>query len=207
MALTSSPYGVQVVSDLTGTPRTQRMPFGIANQYNSNIFKFQPIKLIPATGTLAAVTNPGGTPDALYGIFAGVEFTPLGGRPAVSPFWPAGTNYDPGYEMFVYYWPLWVPGLRLRVQADGPVPQTMMGSQFNFSNLAAGNTQVGLSQCTVGAAGVAAGSQGQLTLIEFDTQTSDAGEPQGAPGGDAFTDLICTVAYPQVGFRSQNSIG
>ena len=55
---------------------------------DSNIFKFQPIKLVAATGTLQAVTNPGGTPDQIYGIFAGVEFTPLGGRPTVSPFWP-----------------------------------------------------------------------------------------------------------------------
>ena len=46
------------------------------------------------------------------------------------------------------------------------------------------------------------GSQGQLALTEFDTAV---GDPLG--GGDAFTDLICTVAYPQVGFGAQKSIG
>lgn len=207
MALTSSPYGAQIISDLTGTPRNQRLPNGIASGYASNIFKFQPIKLVAATGTIQAVTNPGGTPDKLFGIFSGVEYTPLGGRPVVSPFWPAGTIVDPNYDFFVYYWPAWVPGLRIAIQADGPVSQALIGSQFNFSNLAAGSTQVGLSQCTVAAAGVQAGSQGQLALIEFGTNVVDAGQPTGAPGGDAYTDLICTIAYPQIGFGSQNSIG
>ena len=207
MASTSSPYGVQVVSDLSGTPRTARLPFGIASGYASNIFKYQPVKLVAATGTLQAITNPGGVPDKLFGIFAGIEYTPVGGRPVVSPFWAAGTVFDPGYEMLVYYWPCWMPGTRLRVQADGAVAQALMGSQFNFTNLAAGSTSTGLSTCTVGAAGVVAGSQGQLALTEFDTGVFDAGQPQGAPGGDAFTDLICTVAYPQIGFGPQTSIG
>jgi hypothetical protein len=208
MAAVSSPYGCQIISDLSGTPRAIRLPLGIANQYNSNIFKYQPVKLLPYTGTagvggtLQAVTNPGGTPDSLYGIFAGVEYTPLGGRPAVSPFWPAGTNYNVNENMFAYYWPLWMPGTRLLVQADGSVPATLLGASFNFTNLAAGNTSVGFSLCTVGAAGVAAGSQGQLTLVEFAPLN---GDPDA--GGDAFTDLICTVAYPQVGFKGQNSLG
>ncbi len=207
MASTSSPYGVQIVSDLSGTPRTARLPFGIASGYGSSIFKYQPIKLSTATGTIQAVSNPGGTPDKLWGIFAGVEYTPLGARPAVSPFWPAGTVFDPTYEMFVYYWPIWMPGTRLRVQADGAVSQAQIGQSFNFTNLGNGSTQTGLSSCTVGAAGVLANGQGQLTLTEFDTGVYDAGQPVGAPGGDAYTDLICTVAYPQIGFAPQPSIG
>lgn len=200
MAATSTPYGAQPISDQTGIARPARLANGIANQYGSNIFKYQPIKINPVTGTIVAVTNPGGTPDALWGLFEGVEFTPLGGRPAVSPFWAAGTNVDPTYDFLVYYWPLWIPGSRIQVQADGSVPQALLGASFNFTNLAAGSTATGLSNCTVGAAGVPAGSQGQLTLVEFAELVGDA-------PGDAFTDLICTVAYPQIGFRGQNSIG
>lgn len=200
MASSSTPYGAQVVSEQVGIGRTLRIPNGIANQYGSNIFKFQPVKMVAATGTVAAITNPGGTPDPIYGIFAGVEFTPLGGRPAVSPFWAAGTNFDTSLDMFVYIWEAWLPSARIMVQADGSVPQSMLGSSFNFTNLAAGSTQVGLSQCTVGAAGVPAGSQGQLTLVEFAPLI-------GSAVGDSFTDLICTVAFPQIGFRGQNSIG
>ena len=200
MASVSSPYGAQIIGDMSGVGRTFRIPFGIANQYNANIFKYQPVKLVPATGTIQAVTNPGGTPDAIYGIFAGVEFTPLGGRPAESPFWPAGTNYDPTYDMLVYLWEGWLPGTRIQVQADGSVPQALLGSSFNFTNLGNGSTSTGLSACTVGAAGVPAGSQGQLTLVEFANSVGDA-------VGDNFTDLICTFAYPQIGFRGQNSVG
>lgn len=200
MASSSSPYGAQVISDFTGTPRPLRIPFGIVSGYASNIFKYQPVKLIAATGTIQAVTNPGGTPDAIWGLLDGVEYTPLGGRPTESPFWPGGTVFDPTYDMFVYVTPAWIPGLRIQVQADGSVPQTLLGSSFNFSNLPNGNTSIGLSQCTVGAAGVASGSQGQLTLIEFATSV-------GSAIGDAFTDLICEIAYPQIGPRGQVSIG
>ena len=202
MAATSSPYGVQVVSDMAGVGRTARIPFGITSGYASNIFEFQPVKLNPATGTLNAISNPGGTPDPIYGIFAGVEYCPLGGRPTESPFWPAGTVFDPNYQMFVYYWEAWLPSTRFLVQADGSVPATLLGSSFNVTNIAAGSTSIGLSQCTVGAAGVPAGAQGQFTLVEFAPQN---GDPDN--GGDAFTDLICTIAYPQVGFRGQNSLG
>lgn len=203
MAIISSPYGVEVISDQTGyAPRTQRIPLGIANGLASNIFKGQPVKVNPATGTITPITNPGGTPDQLYAIFDGVEYTPLGGRPAVSPFWPGGTTYDATLDMFVYVYPLWLPGIRLQVQADGSVPQAGLGSGFNFTaaNLANGNTSTGLSACTVAAAGAPAGSQAQLAFIEFATGINDA-------IGDAFTDMIFTVAYPQIGFRGQNSIG
>jgi hypothetical protein len=200
MAATSTPYGAQIVSDQSGTVRPVRMPLGIASGYAANIFKFQPIKLV--NGLIQACTNPGGTPDPIFGFFDGVEFTPVGGRPAVSPFWPAGTVYDSTYQMFVYFTPAWIPNFRVRIQADGSVAQALMGSQFNFTNLAAGSTSTGLSQCTVGAAGVVSGSQGQLALTEFDTAVGDP-----FAGGDAFTDLICTVAYPQVGFGAQKSIG
>lgn len=202
MAALSSPYGVKVISDQNGVAaRPWRIPNGIANGLASNIFKGQPVKMNPLTGTITPCTNPGGTPDQLMGIFDGVDFTPLGGRPSVSPFWPSGQQVQPGDDFLVYLYPLWIPGYRLQVQADGAVAQALLGSGFNFTNLSVGNTSTGLSGCTVAAAGVPAGSQGQLALTEFyDGVVTNA-------IGDAFTDLICTVAYPQVGFRGQNSIG
>lgn len=201
MALTSSPYGIQVISDQVGVaPRPARLVNGIASGFASNIFKGQPVKINPVTGTVVPCTNPGGTPDQLWAVFDGVYYTPVGGRPIDAPFWPGGTQWDPGYNMFVYYYPLWLPSTRLQVQADGSVAQALMGSGFNFTNLGNGNTTTGQSACTVGAAGVASGSQAQLAFVEFANGINDA-------IGDAFTDMIFTVAYPQVGFRGQNSIG
>jgi hypothetical protein len=201
MALTSTPYGVLVISDQTGlAPRPLRIESGIASGYASNIFKGQPVLLSATTGTLQAVTNPGGTPQAIYGIFFGCEYTPLGGRPTESPFWPAGTVIDPTQDFHVYITPCWQPSIRLQCQADGSVAQAGLGSGFNFTNLGAGSTFTGLSACTVGAAGVPSGSQAQLALTEFY-------EGVNSTIGDAFTDLILTNAYPQIGFRGQNSIG
>ena len=109
--------------------------------------------------------------------------------------------FDPNYQMFVYYWPTWLPSTRFSVQADGSVPATLLGSGFNVTNPLAGSTTIGLSQCTLGAAGVPAGSTAQFTLVEF---APYSGDPDN--GGDPYTDLIVTIAYPQVGLNVK-SIG
>lgn len=201
MAATANPYGVRVISDQGGfAARPWRIPNGIASGLASNIFKGQPVKLSTVTGTITPCTNPGGTPDQVLAIFDGVDYTPTGGRPTISPFWPAGATFLASDDMLVYLYPLWIPGYRLQVQADGAVAQALLGSGFNFTGLGNGSTTSGYSACTVGAAGVAAGSQAQVALTEFSTDIAST-------IGDAFTDLICTVAFPQVGFRGQNSIG
>lgn len=200
MSAIAQPYGFQPISGQSGTPRTQRIPNGIASGLAQNIFKYQPVTISPVTGTIIPVTNPGGIPQRIFGIMMGVEYTPLGGRPAESPFWPSGTVIDPNLDFFVYIAPAWLPDTRFRVQADGAVAQALLASQFNGTNVAAGSTSTGLGTATVGAAGVAAGGQGQWALVEFDTAIGDL-------IGDAFTDLIVTTCFPQVGFGSQPSIG
>lgn len=199
MALSASPYGFVPISHQSGTPRTVRMPFGIASGYAANIFKYQPIVLNTSTGVIQAVTA---TSDRIFGIFAGVEYTPSGGRPTESPFWPTGQTYDSTNDMNVYFWPAWDASLRLQVQADGQVLQALMGAQFNVATPTAGNTTTGLSAAAVLHAGVAGSSQGQFFLSEFFTGVNDA-----YGGGDAFTDLIVGVSYNQVGPGTQTSIG
>lgn len=204
MSTTSNPYGIRPIGSQGGLERTVRVPSGIASGYGTNIFKWSAVTMNPATGTLQAVTNPGGVPQRIWGFFAGCEFTPLGSRPSEFPYWPAGSTPDPNYDFFVYIWPAWDPTLRLQVQADGSVPQALLGSQFNITNVGAGSTATGLSACTVGAAGVAQGSQGQLVLTEFATDNTQI---PGSVPGDSFTDLICAIAYSQAGPASQPSIG
>lgn len=197
MATLASPYGIQPVSDQIGTLRTLRVPNGIASGLASPIYKFQPVMLVVATGTLTPITA---TTDKIFGVFAGVEYTPTGQRPVVSPFWPASSTYVAGQgDMFVYIWPAWIPSARWIIQADGTVPQTEYGAQFNFSNFGNGNTTTGLSACTANATAVANGQQGQLALIEFLPGVSDS-------VGDAFTDLMVGIAYPQVVSGFQTSV-
>jgi hypothetical protein len=208
MASVASAYGFQPISSQGGTVRTLRMPLGIANSYAANIFKFQPVKIVG--GVLQAVTA---TTDEIFGIFAGCEFTPSGGRPAVSPFWPTGTTYDTGFDMNAYVWPAWLPDLRFAVQANGAVAQAAMGQQFNIVagsgafGIAAGSTSTGLSAAGVNATPPGTGQQGQFALLEFAPFVNDpASGPGSAAGGDAFTDLIVGVAHPQVVSGFQTSI-
>lgn len=202
MASVSSPYGLVPISHQSGTVRTVRMPGGIASGFSGNIFKYQPIKLV--AGSIQPITA---ATDQIFGVFAGVEFTPTGGRPGEFNFWPGGSTYQvsggvPTYDMWVYYWNAWDDTLRYQIQADGAVSQALMGSQFNFTNIGAGNTFTGLSAMTVGAAGVAVGLSGQVFLTEFFTGVNDP-----VNGGDAFTDLIVGIALNQVGSGSDPSIG
>lgn len=197
MASTSSAYGLQPISDGAGTPRPLRIPLGIASGLASNIFKYQAVYVAIATGTITPCTA---TTDKIYGVFAGVEYTPTGGRPTVSPFWASGTTYDTKLDMFAYVWPAWNPNTRFLIQADGSVAQALLGSGFNISNFSSGSTSTGLGACTAAAAGVGAGSQAQLALQEFFPGDNNA-------IGDAFTDLIVGVAYPQIISGFQVSIG
>lgn len=201
MASTSSPYGFMPISHQSGTPRPVRIPFGIASGLASNIFKYQPVTMIKpvATGNSGTITPITATTDPIFGVFAGVEYTPTGGRPAVSPFWASGTVYDSTLDMFVYIWPAWDASLRFQTQSTGSIPQTNLGGEFNVANANAGSTTTGLSAAGVGAI-VAAGSQGQFFFTEFFTGVNDA-------IGDAFTDLIVGIARNQVGPGIQTSQG
>ena len=204
MASTSSPIGFQAISDGVGTVRPLYIPNGILSSYAANIFYGAPVTMAVATGTLNAVTA---STDKIFGIFQGCYFTPTGGSPTFSPFWPTGSTFacaagtnNALEQMYAVIIPAWIPGIRFRCQADGAVAQALLGSQFIVSNFVVGSTVTGMSQATVAAAGVNAASQGQFFLEEFYPGINSA-------VGDAYTDLIVGVAYPQVGHGFQASIG
>jgi len=199
MSATAAAYGLDIISDQGGfAPRRLCLKNGIASGLASNIFLGQPVMLNTTLGTITPCTA---TTDKIFGVFAGCEYTPVGQRPAISPFWPASATYTAGLDiMNAYIWPAWIPGYRFRLQADGAVAQALYGSGFNLSNFSTGSTVTGLSGCTAAAAGVAASSQAQVTLIEF-------GEDINSAVNDAFTDLIVSIAYPQVVAGYQTSAG
>jgi len=193
MATTAAPYGFIPISHTSGTPRTVRMSGGIASGQSGNIFKYQPVTLV--AGYISPVTA---ITDQIFGIFAGVSYTPTGGQPTDSPYWPSTQTYLSNNDMFVYFWPAWDASLRLKVQADGSVAQALMGSQFNVASVT-GSTTSGLSAASVLSGGVTTTYQGQFFLSEFFEGPTSA-------AGDTYTDLIVGVAYPQVGPAAQKSI-
>jgi len=198
MSATAAPYGLQPISDFSGTVRPLVLKNGIASGLAANIFKYQAVKLDTVNGTITPVTA---TTDKIYGVFMGVEYTPTGQRPVVADFWPSGSTYVAGLDkMEACICPAWVDNMRFRIQADGTVAQAAYGDQFNLSNFAAGSTVTGLSAMTAAAAAVGVGVQGQLQLIEF-------GEGINELVGDAFTDLIVAISYPQAVSGFQTSPG
>lgn len=198
MASTSTPYGLTPISHQSGTPRPVCLKNGIASGLSSNIFRGQAVMLDAGNGTITPITA---TSDRIYGVFMGVEYTPTGQRPVVSPFWPASSTFVAGLDaMNVYIWEAWDATLRWIIQADGAVAQSAYGDQFNLSNFANGSTVTGLSACTAAAAPVGSGNQGQVQLIEF-------GEGLGSAVGDAFTDLIVAISFPQAVITGQVSRG
>jgi hypothetical protein len=72
------------------------------------------------------------------------------------------------------------PAIVYDIQADGPLAQTTLGAQSDFSNATAGSTTTGLSQCTISTSVVAAGSSAQLKIIGLTPGVDNA-------WGDAYT--------------------
>jgi hypothetical protein len=72
------------------------------------------------------------------------------------------------------------PQIVYLIQADGPVLQAGLGDQANFSNIAAGSTTTGLSQCTANSSLVGAASTGQLKIVGLGNGLDNA-------WGDAYT--------------------
>src|SRR5882672_7264616 len=117
MSSVSTPYGLLPVSSQVGTPRTRCLKNGIASGLAANIFKGEAVMLDAANGTVTPITA---TTDRIWGVFAGVEYTPTGQRPVVSPFWPSGSTYVAGLDrMDVYIWEATDPTLNWLIQADG----------------------------------------------------------------------------------------
>jgi len=69
--------------------------------------------------------------------------------------------------------------------------QTSVGNEYNFTNLTAGSTTTGLSQCTLGSAtAVGSGSNGQMRVVDLAPYVDNA-------WGDAYTIVRVQISKPQ----------
>ena len=93
---------------------------------------------------------------------SGFEWTDTTGRRRVSNYFPANTAYVTGSAVAYYYSD---PNIVYDIQADGSLAQSTLGAQSDFSNVTAGSTTTGLSQCTISTSVVAAGSSAQLKIV------------------------------------------
>jgi hypothetical protein len=182
MSATSAPFGLRPAFHPSGLDRAQALANGIVSAYATDILKGQPVKYVTG-GTIEEVTST----EAFVGAFAGVEWTDTTGRRRVSNYWPALTAYQTGSCVAYFYND---PNIVYEIQADGSVAQSSIGDEANFTNLTAGSTTTGLSQCTMNSTLVGANNVGQVRIV-------DLAPYPGNDWGDAFTIVRVTVAEHQ----------
>ena len=182
MSSTSAPFGMRPSFHPSGLDRAVALPNGIASAYNTGILKGQPVALNTSGNIIAATAG-----SAYQGAFAGHEFTDLTGRRLVSNQWVANTAYQTGSEITYYYSD---PNIVYDIQADGSLAQTAIGDQANFTNISAGSTTTGLSQCTISTSLAGSSAVGDMRIIGLTPAVDNA-------FGDAFTVVQVQVSRSQ----------
>lgn len=182
MSSTNAPFGLRPSFHPSGLDRAVALPNGIASGYSTGILKGQPVAL-NTNGNIVAATAG----SAFQGAFAGHEYTDLSGRRQISNQWIANLAYQAGSEVTYYYSD---PNIVYDIQADGSVAQSAIGDQANFTNIAAGSTTTGLSQCTISSSLVGAGNVGDLRIIGLTPAVDNA-------WGDAYTVVQVQVSRSQ----------
>lgn len=184
MSAISAPFGLRPAFFPTGLERAQALANGIPSGYASNILKGQPVSYLANNGVIQPVTST----EAFSGPFQGVEWTDTTGRRRVSNYWPASTTAIAGSVIAYFYNDQQIV---YEIQADGSMAQTTVGNEYNFTNLTAGSTTTGLSQCTLGSASaVGSGNNGQMRVVDLAPYVDNA-------WGDAYTVVRIQISKPQ----------
>lgn len=177
----NAPFGLRSVNHPTGIDRA--MPYTIASGYATAIFKGDPV-ILATNGTIIA-----GTAAAdLLGVFNGVEFTDVQGKPNVSNFWPAGQTVQAGTFPVAYVSD--DPQAVFEVQANGPVLQSALLDQADIV-MAAGDPMTGLSRAALSSVLSGVGVQGQFRIVGFSLDPNNA-------IGDLFTVVQVKIARHQI---------
>ena len=182
MSSSNAPFGLRPSFHPSGLDRAVALPNGIASGYSTGILKGQPVALNTSGNIIAATAG-----SAFQGAFAGCEWTDSSGRRQISNQWTANTTYQTGSQVTYYYSD---PNIVYDIQADGSLAQTSIGDQANFSNITAGSTTTGLSQCTISSSLAGSGNVGDLRIINLTPAVDNA-------WGDAYTVVQVQVSRSQ----------
>lgn len=184
MSASNAPFGFRAINHPSGTVRPEEYTNALASGYANAILENQPVKMLD-TGLISEVSA---TSDEYLGTFAGVTYTPVNGRPTLSNFWPAAATTQSGTDLLVYYTS--DPWITYEIHTDGTVAQAgSVGSGTNFTNLTAGSTTTGLSQCTATATLIETGTA-QMRIVNLSPYADNA-------WGDAFVILTVMIGLSQ----------
>ena len=189
MSATLAPFGLRPAFHPSGLDRAQALANGISSAYAYDILKGEPVRYDPAAGVIVRVNDTG----AVSGAFAGVEWTDTTGRRRVSNYWPALTSYQTGSCVAYFYNDA---NIVYEIQADGPVEQTALGLETDFSNNTAGSNVTGLSQATASASVKGTGVQGQVRIVDIAPYPGNDWS-DGTANQDPYPILRVTIANTQ----------
>lgn len=179
MSTTSTPFGFQPVYHASGFVRPAA--FTLADNAAVTLLQYQPVKL-----STDGVVVPATVGDPLVGTFMGVEFTDSDGRRRVSNKFIANT---PATNIIAYI--TIDPAIVYQIQANGSMAVTTIGNQFNFGNITAGSTVVGLSQAVLDTgSAVTSGGTAQVRVIGITPGPDNA-------WGDAYTIVQVQISEHQ----------
>lgn len=92
MANTQSTFGFRHIGYASGSAVDYQLATAIISSTNTTkIFRGDPVVINPTTGKLQQAAN---NTTQLAGIFDGCMYTPVGGTPVWSPFWPGAAGAD-----------------------------------------------------------------------------------------------------------------
>jgi hypothetical protein len=182
MTASSAPFGFIPVNEAIGygTRGETAYPGGITSAYNTDIYKYQPVKL-----TTSGVLNPAPTSADIIGVFAGCEYTDATGRRKVSNYWPANTVAT---DVIAYVWDH--PDTIYEVQADGALAQTAVGDQADCTNGSNQQGTLGLSAATLSSTLGGAGVQKMFRVVGISNRVDNE-------WGDAYTVVKVKIAQHQ----------
>jgi hypothetical protein len=209
MSTTLKPFGMKPIYHPSGLDRS--VPFVGTNSYvagtedfsapydlNSGevFYQYQPVSITSAGQLTIASTD---TTNPIYGVFDGVEYTAAEGNRTLGKS-ISKASLDAATS--IVFWIFQDPALVYEAQANGSVPASAIGSQYNFSG-ATGLTTVdgytigvggaGFSTTALAAAPVASGDQGQVRVVGLGREVAwPAGELNA--WGDAYTIVQVQIA-------------
>jgi hypothetical protein len=174
MSATYAPFGLKPVYHPSGIIRT----LNYTGAYDDAVtfYSGTPVAL-SSSGTASEITVAGNSPTSttrLMGVFQGVEYTDASGRRTVSKwFGPAlGTASD------IIFWITDDQEIVYEIQANGSLPDTSVGQEFNFTAVTSGqiigNGGLGTSTAALDTTDVDTGDQGQVIVVGLGREITNA---------------------------------
>lgn len=187
MANTQAQFGFQHYGYLPGgAVDYQLSKYAIQSSYATKIFFGDPvIKSAASPYIRPATASTAGT--AIIGIFQGCQYSPSGGTPTWTPWWPASQGTD------AVAYVIDAPNALFKVAALlTAIPATAMGNNIGFSTGAGGTTVGGgFSTFTADQASITTSAIAQFRLINF------------YPGVGNGSDTTTSYNWVIVGFNQQ----